>query len=46
MSTPASPQAGIGALMVEGAGTPTDTIVPGAEPVPLPPGRSRTRQRP
>ncbi|MFF3485575.1 fumarylacetoacetate hydrolase family protein [Streptomyces sp. NPDC002701] len=33
-------------LTVEGIGTLTNTVVPGAEPVPLPPGRRRTRERP
>ncbi|MEU9362019.1 fumarylacetoacetate hydrolase family protein [Streptomyces sp. NPDC048301] len=34
------------ALTVEGLGTLTSTVVPGAEPVPLPAGRRRTRERP
>ncbi|MFP8883851.1 fumarylacetoacetate hydrolase family protein [Streptomyces mangrovi] len=33
-------------LTVEGIGTLTNTVVPGAEPVPLPAGRRRTRERP
>ncbi|MFF4473728.1 fumarylacetoacetate hydrolase family protein [Streptomyces sp. NPDC001599] len=33
-------------LTVEGLGTLTNKIVPGPEPVPLPPGRRRTRERP
>ncbi|MEU9671143.1 fumarylacetoacetate hydrolase family protein [Streptomyces bobili] len=33
-------------LTVEGLGTLTTTVVPGMEPVPLPTGRRRTRQRP
>ncbi|MEV4230594.1 fumarylacetoacetate hydrolase family protein [Streptomyces bobili] len=33
-------------LTVEGLGTLTTTVVPGTEPVPLPTGRRRTRQRP
>ncbi|MGC9443054.1 fumarylacetoacetate hydrolase family protein [Streptomyces sp. WG5] len=34
------------ALTVEGIGTLTNTVVPGAEPVPLPAGRRRDRERP
>ncbi|MGW2658404.1 fumarylacetoacetate hydrolase family protein [Streptomyces sp. NPDC001478] len=34
------------ALTVEGIGTLTSTVVPGAEPVPLPSGRCRPRERP
>ncbi|MER6812931.1 fumarylacetoacetate hydrolase family protein [Spirillospora sp. NPDC000708] len=34
------------ALTVEGIGTVSNTIVPGAAPVPIPPGRKRTRERP
>ncbi|CAL9556318.1 putative protein YisK [Streptomyces sp. enrichment culture] len=33
-------------LTVEGIGTLTNTVVPGAEPVPLPAGRRRSRERP
>ncbi|HWU08436.1 MAG TPA: fumarylacetoacetate hydrolase family protein [Streptomyces sp.] len=33
-------------LTVEGIGTLTSTVVPGVEPVPLPAGRRRTRERP
>ncbi|MET9544332.1 fumarylacetoacetate hydrolase family protein [Streptomyces sp. NPDC006627] len=33
-------------LTVEGIGTLTNTVVPGAEPVPLPTGRRRGRERP
>ncbi|WP_086772484.1 fumarylacetoacetate hydrolase family protein [Streptomyces bobili] len=33
-------------LTVEGLGTLTTTVVPGTEPVPLPAGRRRTRERP
>ncbi|USQ86367.1 fumarylacetoacetate hydrolase family protein [Streptomyces phaeoluteigriseus] len=33
-------------LTVEGLGTLTTTVAPGAEPVPLPAGRRRTRERP
>ncbi|MFC7939728.1 fumarylacetoacetate hydrolase family protein [Streptomyces sp. NPDC057387] len=33
-------------LTVEGIGTLTNTVVPGAEPVPLPTGRRRSRERP
>ncbi|MFD7136806.1 fumarylacetoacetate hydrolase family protein [Streptomyces sp. NPDC059894] len=34
------------ALTVEGIGTLTNTVVPGVEPVPLPAGRRRSRERP
>ncbi|WP_433153924.1 fumarylacetoacetate hydrolase family protein [Actinomadura nitritigenes] len=34
------------ALTVEGIGTVSNTIVPGAAPVPIPPARKRTRKRP
>ncbi|MGI5328950.1 fumarylacetoacetate hydrolase family protein [Actinomadura nitritigenes] len=34
------------ALTVEGIGTVSNTIVPGAAPVPIPPARKRTRERP
>ncbi|GHB75286.1 hydroxylase [Streptomyces viridiviolaceus] len=33
-------------LTVQGIGTLTNTVVPGAEPVPLPTGRRRSRERP
>ncbi|MEJ1197214.1 hydroxylase, partial [Streptomyces sp. CCNWLW230] len=33
-------------LTVEGVGTLTNTVVAGAEPVPLPAGRRRNRERP
>ncbi|MDH6437197.1 2-keto-4-pentenoate hydratase/2-oxohepta-3-ene-1,7-dioic acid hydratase in catechol pathway [Streptomyces sp. SAI-144] len=33
-------------LTVEGIGTLTNTVVPGADPVPLPAGRRRSRERP
>ncbi|MFF3501914.1 fumarylacetoacetate hydrolase family protein [Streptomyces sp. NPDC003247] len=33
-------------LTVEGVGTLTNTVVPGVEPVPLPAGRRRSRERP
>ncbi|WP_367039148.1 fumarylacetoacetate hydrolase family protein [Streptomyces sp. Je 1-332] len=33
-------------LTVEGIGTLTNTVIPGVEPVPLPAGRRRTRERP
>ncbi|MFF7259218.1 fumarylacetoacetate hydrolase family protein [Streptomyces sp. NPDC008159] len=33
-------------LTVEGIGTVSNTVVPGADPVPLPPARRRTRERP
>ncbi|MGW0792736.1 fumarylacetoacetate hydrolase family protein [Streptomyces sp. NPDC002911] len=33
-------------LTVEGVGTLTNTVVPGAEPLPLPTGRRRNRERP
>jgi 2-keto-4-pentenoate hydratase/2-oxohepta-3-ene-1,7-dioic acid hydratase in catechol pathway len=33
-------------LTVEGLGTLTNTVVPGADPVPLPTGRRRNRERP
>ncbi|MER6694753.1 fumarylacetoacetate hydrolase family protein, partial [Streptomyces minutiscleroticus] len=33
-------------LTVQGIGTLTNTVVPGAEPVPLPAGRRRGRERP
>lgn len=33
-------------LTVEGLGTLTNTVVPGTDPVPLPTGRRRTRERP
>jgi 2-keto-4-pentenoate hydratase/2-oxohepta-3-ene-1,7-dioic acid hydratase in catechol pathway len=33
-------------LTVEGLGTVSNTVVPGADPVPLPPARRRTRERP
>ncbi|MEU9391897.1 fumarylacetoacetate hydrolase family protein [Streptomyces sp. NPDC048324] len=33
-------------LTVDGIGTLTNTVVPGAEPVPLPAGRRRSRERP
>ncbi|MEU5312392.1 fumarylacetoacetate hydrolase family protein [Streptomyces sp. NPDC021562] len=33
-------------LTVEGVGTVSNTVVPGTDPVPLPPGRRRSRERP
>jgi 2-keto-4-pentenoate hydratase/2-oxohepta-3-ene-1,7-dioic acid hydratase in catechol pathway len=33
-------------LTVEGIGSVSDTVVPGADPVPLPAGRRRYRERP
>jgi len=33
-------------LTVEGIGTVSNTVVPGAAPVPLPTGRRRSRERP
>ena len=33
-------------LTVEGIGTLTNTVVPGVDPVPLPAGRRRSRERP